>query len=84
MYNGKNNGDLSASFKNMKAKGWRSETTLSKALNQLLEYGFLVKTRQGGLNNTCNLYGLTWKQIDQSTKYDTQQYTGKVLAWWKN
>lgn len=83
-YTGKNNGDLSAPFKTMKAVGWRSQTTLNKALNELLALGFLVRTRQGHFPKTCSLYGLTWKPIDPSTKYDSQQYTGKVLAWWKN
>jgi hypothetical protein len=83
-YRGKNNGDLSASFKTMKASGWRSETTLNKALKELLDKGFLVKTRQGHFPKKCCLYGITWRAIDPSTKYDTQQYTGKNLAWWKN
>lgn len=83
-YNGKNNGDLSASFKDMGLKGWKSSNTLNKALKELLEFGFIVKTRQGHFPKTCNLYGITWKPIDPSTKYDTHQHTGKVLAWWKN
>lgn len=84
MYNGKNNGDLSASFKDMQQKGWKGTNTLNNALKELLELGFLVKTRQGHFPKTCSLYGITWQSIDPSDKYDSQDYVGKVLGWWKN
>jgi hypothetical protein len=82
-YNGSNNGDLQASFSVFKRKGWRSSETLDSALKELLERGFLVKTRQGYFPNTCSLYGLTWQRIDQSEKYDDFSFSGKVLGWWK-
>ncbi len=84
-YNSRNNGDLSASFEEMKSnKGWKSKATLNKCLKELLDKGFLIKTRQGSFPRTCTLYGLTWRQIDPSPKYDTQADNGKVLATWKN
>ena len=63
-YNGKNNGDLSATFSIMKKQGWRSKGTLHRAIKQLIKYGFLELTRQGG-KNRCSLYAITWKSIDE-------------------
>lgn len=86
-YNGNNNGDLQASFKMLKAKGWNSSATFAKALNELVENGFLVRTRQGAFPRTCSLFGITWQQIDKDNygKYDAgaSQYIGKNLGWWK-
>ncbi|MDX1346969.1 MAG: hypothetical protein R3189_01835 [Thiomicrorhabdus chilensis] len=82
-YNGGNNGDLQASFSILKHKGWKSSETLDGAIKELLESGFLVKTRQGYFPNICSLYGLTWQPLDVSEKYDDSSLIGKVLAWWK-
>ena len=69
-FNGKNNGDLSAAWKTMKPKGWKSETTLGKAKAELLEAGFIAETRKGRLPNVCGLYGVTWFEINSNPKLD--------------
>lgn len=69
-YNGKNNGDLSAAWKIMKPKGWRSEATLHRAKTELLIAGFIAETRKGRLPNTCSLYGITWQPLNPNPKYD--------------
>lgn len=63
-FKGANNGDLSAAWKVMHPRGWRSRDTLTRALAELLYFGLIEKTRQGGLNH-CSLYALTWKAIDE-------------------
>lgn len=63
-HNGYNNGDFSCAFSVMREKGWHSSGTLQKAINELLESGFIVKTRQGG-RNKCSLYGHTLEAIDE-------------------
>jgi hypothetical protein len=63
-YVGNNNGDLSCAWKQMKARGWKSHDQVFKAQTELLEKGFLMKTRQGG-RNKCNLYALTLWSIDE-------------------
>jgi hypothetical protein len=68
-YNGRNNGDLSCAFSEMKGRGWASSETLARAIRELLRTGFLLKTRQGG-KNQCSLYAVTWWKIDASDKYD--------------
>lgn len=62
-YNGRNNGDLCATFSIMKARGWRSCDTLARALKEARHYGLLLLTRQGGMDFP-SLYALTWQAID--------------------
>jgi len=62
-YKGKNNGDLSCTWSLMKDRGWKSESTLNKAKKDLLHYGWIITSRQGGLNR-CSLFAITFKTID--------------------
>lgn len=80
-FNGKNNGDLCAAWKVMKPKGWRSEQTLNTAKKELLEAGFIAETRKGRRPNLCTLYGITWKPLNPSPKFDIQPYAFPVGAW---
>jgi hypothetical protein len=82
-YNGKNNGDLSAAWKIMKPKGWKSEATLHKAKQELQERGFISETRKGRLPNTCSLYGITWRPLDNSPKLDVRSDGFPVGEWAK-
>ncbi len=63
-FKGYNNGDQCATWSLMHARGWRSRDTLGKALAELLHYGMIEQTRQGGLHR-CSLYALTWHAIDE-------------------
>lgn len=62
-YTGFNNGYLCCAFALMKDEGWRSETTLRAAMEELEHYQLILRTRQGG-RNLPNLYALTWRRID--------------------
>ena len=68
-HNGRNNGDLSASFKLMQARGWTSKSTLKRALDGLLESELIIKTREGWFqgehSSRCALYAVTWLGIDE-------------------
>lgn len=64
-FNGSNNGDLTAAFTIMKKRGWNSKETLRLAIDELLHYGWITRTRIGGLNRTPNLYALTIHAIDE-------------------
>lgn len=74
-YKGFNNGDLSAAWKLMEERGWRSRDTLGKALTELLTGGWIIKTRQGGMHR-CSLFALTLFFVDECkdkhghSKYD--------------
>jgi len=63
-YNGKNNGDFCAPLSLMKRYGWTSNDTLPKAIKELIGANLLLLSRQGG-RRQCNLYAVTFYQIDE-------------------
>jgi hypothetical protein len=62
-YNSRNNGDFSAPWSQMKKRGWRSPGTLNRAIKELIYYGWIIRSRVGGLNK-CSLYAVTFQAID--------------------
>jgi hypothetical protein len=65
LYNGFNNGDLSMPWSYASTRHWKSRDTLCKALKELLQRGWIVKTRQGGRrDHTPCLYAITLFNID--------------------
>lgn len=63
-YNGKNNGDLCAAETVLKKWGWSGSDSITRAKKELLNKGWIVLSRQGGLGIGCSLYALTWFPID--------------------
>lgn len=63
-YKGDNNGDLSAAWKLMAKRGWRSKGTLAASIKSLTDTGFLMVTRQGG-RNMPTLFAITFHDIDE-------------------
>ncbi|MFC5490621.1 hypothetical protein [Dokdonella soli] len=81
-YNGKNNGDLSPALLR-KSGRWKSEDTMRYALEYLLEHGWIVKTKQGGMGIGCNLYAITWWPIDECNgkhDYPVEQVASNLWA----
>jgi len=72
-FRGHNNGDLTAAWSVMKAKyGFRSPTTLHRAIRELLAADLILLTRQGGLG-MCSLYSVSWLKINSCNgKLDSQ------------
>lgn len=64
LYNGTNNGDLSAAYSVLKTRGWRSAGTLAQAIRELREARFVLTTRHGG-KHRCSLYAVTWWPVDE-------------------
>lgn len=62
-FRGTNNGDLSASWRLMQKRGWKSKSQLAKALTELDLARWIVRTRQGDINKPT-LYAVTFKRID--------------------
>lgn len=83
LYNGNNNGDLSAAWKVMQPKGWKSESTLHKAKKELIAAGFIAETRKGRLPNLCSLYGITWQPLNPNPKLEVTPYGFPVGEWAK-
>jgi hypothetical protein len=77
-----NNGDASAAFeKVLRQRGWKSKATLQKSINELLESGLIIKTRQGSLHQ-CSLFGLGWLAIDEcGGKLDMRATTRPINNW---
>ena len=63
-YRGDNNGDLCATWSIMRKRGWRSKSTLWKALCELKKGQWIEVARQGG-KNKCSLYALTFYAVDE-------------------
>ncbi len=63
--NGRNNGALSACWTLMAKRGWKSCSTLHRAVTELIGAGFIVVTRRGmKIRGRPTLYALTWDGID--------------------
>lgn len=64
-YRGTNNGDLCATYSVLKQRGWTSNDQIRKGLNELLERGWLIQSRQGYRPKVASLYAITWEKIDE-------------------
>jgi len=58
------NGDICAARSVMRKRGWTSNSSLARALKELLDTGLIEMTRQGGLHQP-SLYALGWIAIDE-------------------
>ncbi len=76
-----NNGDLCAAWSLMEKRGWKSRDTLWHAINELLHYGWVVQTRQGG-RKAPTLYAVTFFAIDEcGGKLDIPATTTSTGNW---
>lgn len=82
-YNGFNNGDLAATWSDMKERGWCSKDTLQRALLELLRRGMIELTRQGGLFIGPSLFAFTWLPIDECGGKLEIPATSKPSGKWK-
>lgn len=72
-YNGRNNGDLSATRTMAKDWGIASDNTLKRALDELQSAGWLVQTRDSLFSRhgaRCALYAVSWIPIDDCPDKD--------------
>ena len=83
-YRGHNNGDLSATLNMVKSNGYGSSSAqLSKALKELVDKEFIIKTRQGG-KNKCNLFAITCESIDDGKGKHDFRSTKVASNEWRN
>ena len=72
-FNGKNNGDLSYPYSEMKNRGFNSSGTLSEAGKELEHYGLIQITKQPRKSGTTfektKLVALTWLPINECKDY---------------
>jgi hypothetical protein len=69
-FNGRNNGRIHAARKYMRGRGWNSNDTIQRNINELLRAGLIVQTRTGGLNAGPHLYAITFRQISDFSNLD--------------
>jgi hypothetical protein len=82
-FNGRNNGDLCASWTLMHARGWRSKATLHRAIEELRDKDWLVVSRQGG-RSKASLYALICLAVDEcGGKLDIAR-TATPCGTWRN
>jgi hypothetical protein len=81
-FNGRNNGDLCATWSVMIKQGWKSQETLYNALGELEHYGFIEKTQQGGQHKP-SLYAVTWYKIDECKGKLDVNATNQASGKWK-
>ncbi|MFN8893407.1 MAG: hypothetical protein ACK5Y8_06560 [Betaproteobacteria bacterium] len=70
-YDGKNNGQLVAAQKYLKALGWRSSDVVTWALRELCAAGLLIETRKGGINRP-SWFALAWQPLDWRAGMDME------------
>lgn len=58
-----NNGHLQATWSYCRKRGIGSENTLRAAISDLIEHGFICRTRSRGANKVAALYAVTWLTI---------------------
>lgn len=67
-YKGNNNGKLCAVHSQLHDKGFKSKSTLSAALKELLQKGFIELSKGSGIGKngrTPNYYALTYESVDE-------------------
>jgi hypothetical protein len=70
-FNGHNNGNLEMTARQFKEAGLGSEPTMRKYIRELVNTGWIVVTRYGGLRSGPNLHALTYWGIDDvDIEYD--------------
>lgn len=83
-FRGKNNGDLCATWKFMRQRGWRSKETLFRALGELRSGNWLILTRQGSIHR-ASLFAVTWLPIDECKgKLDVSSTRVALNTWRKS
>ena len=80
-YNGRNNGALACPFSQMKARGWKSEETLSKAKRELIERKLIHETRMGGRPNKVSFYAVTFYDLDEDPRLEVTMRSFPRGAW---
>jgi hypothetical protein len=82
-YTGTNNGSLVACAKYLNPLGWNSNSTISRALHNLLDSGLLIQTRLGMKPNRAAWYAIGWYQLNErkGIELTLAQYLARKSEW---
>ena len=75
-----NNGHLQATWKYCRPRGFGSEVTLKSAIDDLIQHGFIYRSRSRGPNKAWARYAITWLPIRQKGNLFLQ---GFEIDMWK-
>ena len=82
-FKGSNNGDFTAAYSVLRNKGWNSNDQIYKALKELQETGWLIKTRQGYRPSTASLYAVSFLPINSCDGKLDVNATSTAPGYWK-
>jgi len=84
---GKNNGHLTSTATNLKRHGFHSKDSIAKGLQQLIDFGYIVRTRKNVFKAPAR-YAITWLPIDEAEAgygYDSGVVPGdEALDLWRH
>jgi hypothetical protein len=75
-FDGRNNGRLVACMSALKARGWTSNDTLTRARKELETSGLLYQTRIGMRPNRAAWFALTWLALDWTPEMECSLSVG--------
>ena len=73
-HDGWNNGILHTTYTALRTRGLGSQSRVESAFTELIESGFIVKTRNGGLNLGPDTYALTWLPPSPKDRAGKEKY----------
>jgi len=84
-FKGSQNGNIDATWSRLsKQDCWNSKETLNLAIQELLHYGFITRTRRGkriGGKHYPSLYALTWEPINELPRQGIEPTLKASHAW---
>lgn len=78
-----NNGHLIATRAKLRARGWKSQETISRCLKELEEAELICKMFQGHRPNKASLYAVTWMGVSKSDRFDPGAHTAFRRGSWR-
>lgn len=73
-HDGWNNGILHTAYTALRTRGLGSQSKVERAFTELIEAGFILKTRNGGLNQGPDTYALTWLPPTSKDRAGNEKY----------
>ena len=77
-FTGFNNGSLLCSAAYLKSRGWNSNSGLTNAKQELINFGFIYETVKGCRPNKASWYAITWQDLEPNPNYDAGAAIGFV------
>jgi hypothetical protein len=80
-HSGWNNGRLHLAVSWLRRRGWRSNASIQKGKDELLDRSLIYRTRRGGLTVGADYFALTWLSITDYRDLDVTRATYPQGLW---